>query len=242
VRHPARLTAALAAAAFAAPAAPALADGFTLGLAQQSDAVVGRPLIVQATGTMPPENIGFPYWFSLDAIPPTVTTTCPADHFVGMQLATGTGGAIVTLAQPETPDPAGRFAIPVAVTPSAPGSVLLCAYTDNGASGTLAAASLMVNIAPATAPAPAQPVAPSQPVIPAQPAAAKPTNGGRMPTPPSYARQGAVSCRLLLGGADARSCVRSIVRKANARCRRLHSGRGLTRCLRSVRRAAQARP
>ena len=235
MRHPARLAAALAAVAFTAPAAPALADGFSLSLAQPAEAVVGRPLVIQASGTMPPENVDFPYWFSLDAIPTIVTPSCPADHFVGMQLATSTGGAIVTLAQPETPDPSGRFTIPVGVTPSAPGSLLLCAYTDNGAAGTLAAASLTLNIAPApssAAPAPAAPASPAKPATPA--------NGGRVPTPQSYARQGAISCRLLLGGAKARSCVRSIVHKANARCRRLHSGRELTRCLRAVRRGAKA--
>jgi hypothetical protein len=240
VRHPLRLAAALAAIGLAAPAAPALADGFTLDLAQQSDAVVGRPLIIQATGTMPPHDIVFPYWFSLDAIPPAATATCPSDHLVGMQFATATGGAIVTLDQPERPDAGGSFAIPVAVTPSSPGSVLLCGYTDDGSGGTLAAASLTLNIAPAPASgggAAAQ-AAPASPVAAAKPAA--PANGGRMPTPQGYARQGAISCRALMTGANARSCVRAIVRKANARCRRLHSGHGLTRCLRAVRREAKA--
>ena len=203
--------------------------------------MVGRPLIIQATGSMPPENVGFPYWFSLDAIPTAATTTCPVDALVGMQYATGTGGAIVTLAQPETPDSGGHFTIPVAVTPSAPGTLLLCGYTDNGSGGTLAGASLTLNIAPApTSPAPAPP-APAAPAPPAQPGGAAPAHPrGRMPSPPEYTRQGAISCRVLMTGADARSCVRSIVRKANARCRRLHSGRGLTRCLRAVRREAKA--
>ena len=238
MRHPARLGAALAALAFAAPAAPALADGWSLGLTPQSSPTVGQPLIIQATGTMPPENVGFPYWFSLDAISTAVTTTCPADAFVGMQFATGTGGAIVTLAQPETPDSAGHFTVPVAVTPSAPGTLLLCGYTDNGSGGTLAGASLTLNIAPA--PAQPAPVSPA-PAAPAPPPGAPPAHPrGRMPSPPEYTRQGAIGCRALMTGADARSCVRSIVRKANARCRKLHSGRGLTRCLRAVRREAKA--
>lgn len=229
MRHPACLAAALTALAFAASATPALADGWSLGLAPQSSPTVGRPLIIQATGTMPPEDIGFPYWFSLDAIPTAATTTCPADHLVGMQFATGTGGAIVTLDQPETPDSGGHFTIPVAVTPSAPGSILLCGYTDDGSGGTMAGASLTLDIAPAPAsPAPAAPAPPGAPTR------------GRTPSPPEYTRQGAISCRALMTGADARSCVRSIVRKANARCRRLHSGRGLTRCLRAVRREAKA--
>jgi hypothetical protein len=81
-RHAARICAALvtAASALGAPAAPALAGGFTLNLAPQSEAMVGRPLIIRATGTVPPVqpgDIALPYWFSLDAIPTAVSTTCP---------------------------------------------------------------------------------------------------------------------------------------------------------------------
>ena len=140
---------ATAAVALVAGAAPALAGSFTLNLAPQSDAVVGRPLIIHATGTMPPEDVGFPYWFSLDAIPPEVTTTCPPDRWEGAQFANSAGGSIVVLSQSEKPDAAGNFTIPVAVTPSAAGSVLLCGYTDDGAASTLAGASLMLDIRPA---------------------------------------------------------------------------------------------
>jgi hypothetical protein len=148
VKRAARLGAAVAL-ALGAAAAPAHAAGFTLGLATQTDAVVGRPLLIQATGTIPPEDIQFPYWFSLDAIPPTVTTTCPPDHFEGAQFANANGGAVITFDQGERPDSAGSFTVPVAVTPRAPGSVLLCAYTDDGATNTLATASLMLDIKPA---------------------------------------------------------------------------------------------
>src|SRR4051794_23086608 len=79
--HPARICAALAAIALGATAAPALANGFDLHLAQQSQAVVGRPMVIQATGTIPPDQTWAPYWFSLDAIPTSVTTTCPADRW-----------------------------------------------------------------------------------------------------------------------------------------------------------------
>src|SRR4051794_2529954 len=141
---PARIGAALAAAAaiaLAAPATPALAVGFTLNLAPQSDAVVGRPLIIQATGTIPPDDVWFPYFYSLDAIPAAVTTTCPADKGEGAQIANATG-AVIVLTQSERPDSAGNFTVPAAVTPSAPGSVLLCAYTDDGGAVTLASTSL----------------------------------------------------------------------------------------------------
>jgi hypothetical protein len=148
VKRPLLLGAALTALALGAPVAPALADGFTLNLSPRSEAVVGRSMVIQATGTIPPADIGFPYWFSLDAIPTRLTTTCPADRWEGAQFANGAGGAIVVLSQSELPDAAGNFAIPVAVTPSAPGSVLLCGYTDDGAAATLATASLILDIKP----------------------------------------------------------------------------------------------
>jgi len=149
VKGPVLIGAVLTALALGAPAAPALADGFTLNLAARSDAVVGRPMIVQATGTIPAASVWAPYWFSLDAIPTTFTTTCPADRWEGAQFANGSGGGIVVLSQSERPDAAGSFTIPVAVTPSAPGSVLLCGYTDDGEATTLAAASLILDIKPA---------------------------------------------------------------------------------------------
>src|SRR4051812_1368959 len=61
MKHPARICAALAAIALGAPAAPALANGFDLHLAQQSQAVVGRPMVIQATGTIPPDQTWAPY-------------------------------------------------------------------------------------------------------------------------------------------------------------------------------------
>jgi len=232
VRHPARIGAALAATAaiaLGAPAAPALAGGFTLSLASEADAVVGRPLIIQATGTIPPQDIGFPYWFSLDAISTGFTTTCPQDRWVGAQFAQGSGGSIVVLTQSEQPDVGGNFAIPVAVTPSAPGSVLFCAYTDDGAAATLASASLIVNIQPAPS---SRPGADSRPTGEAG-------GGSRPPSPPAYAVQGIRGCKALFGGSQARSCIRDILRKANARCRRRHSGGARARCLQAVRRAAK---
>jgi len=206
--------AAVAAIALIAPAAPALANGFSLNLAPQSEAVVGRSLVIQATGSIPPADVGFPYWFSLDAISTSLTRTCPADRWEGAQFANGAGGSIVVLSQSENPDLAGSFAIPVAVTPTAAGTVLLCGYTDDGAATTLAGASLILDI---------------------KPAASSP------PSPQAYARQGVKSCRALMAGSAAKSCIRDIVRKANAGCRRLHSRPAQKSCLRAVRRAAGSR-
>jgi hypothetical protein len=219
--HPARICAVLAAGAaiaLGAPAAPALATGFTLDLAPQSEAMVGKPLIIDATGTIPPQDVGFPYWFSLDAIPTSVTTTCPGDSFEGAQFANGGGGSIVVLTQSETPDLAGSFTIPVVVTPTAPGSLLMCGYTNDGGAITLANAQVIIDIEPR----------PSSPA------------SGAAPPPAAYAAQGVKSCRALLGRSGARSCIRRIVRRANGRCRRLHSGHARKRCLRAVRRAARS--
>jgi hypothetical protein len=246
LKSPARLGAALAAGAaiaLGAPAAPALANGFALTLSWQSEAVVGKPLTIRASGTIPPPgDIAIPYWFSLDAIPTTVTTTCPPESWQGQQVAVGNGGSIVVLAARETSDAAGNFAIPVTVTPSAPGRLLLCAYTDDGATYTLAAASGILDIASAPSSQPGGVDPPDQPTPPVGGSPDRPTppvGGSRPPSPPSYAAQGIRSCRALLAGAQARSCSRSIVRKANARCRRLHTAHARTRCLRAVRRAVR---
>ena len=65
--------------ALAAATSPAFASGFTLRLSAPSTPVVGKPLILEATGTIDLDELAFPYWFSLDAIPTSVTSTCPAD-------------------------------------------------------------------------------------------------------------------------------------------------------------------
>jgi hypothetical protein len=194
-----RLGGALAVALTLGAPAPALAAGFTLDLVPQSDAVVGRPLIIKATGTMPPADVSFPYFFSLDAIPTTVTTTCPPDRWEGAQFADANGGSLVVFTQSEHPNPAGDFTIPVAVTPRAPGSVLLCGYTDDGADATLAGASLTLHIKRAAS------------------------------SPPAYAVRGIRNCRSRFAGARERACIRRTVRRANALCRRLPSRRARCR-------------
>ena len=109
--------------ALAGPVAGASAAGFTLSLSAPSTPVVGTPMVLQATGTMPPSDIPFPYWFSLDAISTTLTSTCPPDAWEGFQFA-NTYGTVVVRRQIEVPDAAGNFSIPVAVVPSAPGLLL----------------------------------------------------------------------------------------------------------------------
>jgi hypothetical protein len=225
VRIHARVGMALAVAAAiaaAAPAAPALAaDENTLTLTAESEAVVGKPMIIRATGTIPPPgDIPIPYWFSLSAIPTAVTETCPPDRWEGVQFALGSGGTVVVLAQREIPDAAGNFTVPVAVTPSAAGTVLLCGYTDDGLTNTLAGASLLLDIAPASSTGGDSPSS---------------QRGSGRPSPPVEAVQGIRSCLALLTPSQAKGCIRGAIKRANARCRRLRSGLARARCLRAVR-------
>jgi hypothetical protein len=194
-------------------ATSAQASGFTLELTAPP-AVVGQPLVLQATGTIDVDEIGFPYWFSLDAIPTTLTTTCPPDRWEAAQFANGGGGTVIVLSQRETPDAAGRFTVPVAVTPTAPGTVLLCGYTDDGMTTTLARASLLLEIKPASA--------------------------ARPPSPPLELRGAIRSCHALLAGKGARRCVRAATERARAGCRRYPSHRRQARCLRKVRKVARS--
>lgn len=212
--------------ALAAPVSSAFA-AFTLNVSAPSTPVVGKPLVLQATGTIDLDELVFPYWFSLDAIPTSVTTTCPAERWEGVQFAQANGGSVVVWTQREVPDAAGNFSIPIAVTPSAPGSLLLCAYTDDGAMNTLARASLTLDIQPASS---AQPGS-GRPSAPAEPPA--------RPSAPAEALGAVRSCRALLSGSVLRSCVRRAIRHANARCRRLPSPRKRASCLRAVRRVGK---
>ena len=202
--------------ALAAGAAPALADGFTLKLSAPATPVVGTSIVLQATGTMPPEDVEFPYYFSLDAIPTAVSSTCPPDRWEGVQFAQANGGTVVVLSQMLRPDASGNFSVPVAVTPTSPGSLVLCGYVDDGSLGTMAAASLPFAIQ------------------------ARPPAAPRRVTPAVQVVGDIRSCRALLTGKVARRCVHRAVKRANGRCRKLKSHRRETRCLRSVRRAARS--
>jgi hypothetical protein len=224
--------------AIAAPVSAASAAGFTLNLTAPSTPVVGTPMILEATGTMPPSDIPFPYWFSLDAVPTTLTSTCPPDSWEGFQFA-NTYGTVVVRRQIEVPDAAGNFSIPVAIVPSAPGSLLLCGYTDDGADTTLDAASLTLNIQPSqstTTPGSPQPQPPTTSSPPPQPTTTTGTPATGIPTQVS---SGIRSCLALLAPNDARGCIQSAIERANRACRRMHSQNRRTVCLHAVHKIAK---
>jgi hypothetical protein len=135
-------------------AAPALGGTYTLNLSAPSSAQVGQPMIIQASGSNPPDDF-FSSWLAIHAIPTSVLSTCPADENNAFQIASSTyaqGGEVVTNHQREDVDAAGNFSMPVAHTPSKPGRFLLCGYTDDGATTTLATASLALTVEDAASP------------------------------------------------------------------------------------------
>jgi hypothetical protein len=132
-------------------ATPALGQTHTLNLsAPSSTAVVGQTIIIQASGFNPQDPVfTFSSYLSIDAIPTSVLSTCPADYSAAAQIARETyaqGGEVVTSYQREDVDAAGNFSIPVAYVPRVAGRFLLCGYTDDGATTTLATASLALNV------------------------------------------------------------------------------------------------
>jgi len=133
----------------AGPAA-AGAETFTLGLSAPT-VVAGKSAVMRADGTIPVRDLFFSYWFSLSAIRPSVMSTCPEDHWEAVQIAQSTGGAVLVLSQREIANAeTGAFSIPIGITATAPGKLLLCGYTDDGATQTLAATSMMLEIRPAS--------------------------------------------------------------------------------------------
>lgn len=140
--------------ALAATAGPALAQSYTLHLSAPPSATVGQTVIMQATGANPSTDF-FTSWLDIHAIPAEVLSTCPAGYLNASQVASSTtarGGGSVAIAQREDVDAAGNFSMPIAFTPTAPGRFLICAYTNDGATGTLAATSVILEVRSASAP------------------------------------------------------------------------------------------
>src|SRR3954452_5806918 len=221
------LAAAAALLAVGVMAAPSFASsGFDLALTPPPSSVVGQPTLMHANGTIPVEDLDFPYWFSLDAIPTSVTTTCPPDSFEGMQLANGTGGSVIVFTQREATDGNGNFSIPIGITPSSPGTVLLCGYTDDGSTNTLAVAPLLLKIDPAGK-------------APSSGGGGSGSSSSGSASIAAEVRSGVRSCTALLSGKTLKSCVRHAVAHGKSRCKRLHGRKARAKCVRAVKHAAR---
>jgi hypothetical protein len=131
-------------------ATPALGQTHTLNLSGPSTAAVGQPIIIQASGSNEQEPIvDFSSYLTVVAIPTSVLSACPADYSSGKQVALSSsaqGGEVLDEFHREDEDAAGNFSMPVAYTPGTPGRFLICGYTDDAATTTLATASLALTV------------------------------------------------------------------------------------------------
>jgi hypothetical protein len=143
--------------ALAVGATPALGATYTLNLSAPPTAVVGQPMIIQATGANPADDF-FSSWLDVDAIPTSVLATCPSGYLNASQVAGSTfaqGGENLATALREDVDSAGSFSMPIGYTPRTPGRFLICGYTNDGATWTHTTASLILNVQEAATSAPA---------------------------------------------------------------------------------------
>ncbi len=126
---------------------PALANTYTLNLSAPKTAVVGRPILIKASGVNPPPSEYWASsWMEIVTIPTSVLTSCPATGEDGTGVATQTGGQILAIALRPNLDSQGNFSNTIGYTPPAPGGILVCGYSDDGAGLTLARASLTLNV------------------------------------------------------------------------------------------------
>jgi hypothetical protein len=146
--------------AFAAPAGAASDYQFSLGLSGPSTGTVGKPMTFAVVGKNPPvAEYWFPLWLSVATIDSAVAPTCPASHQDAIQLAASTGGEWLAFARREQVQPDGAFSATLGYTPPRAARWLICGYTDDGITNTLARASWSVNVtgAPASPGGPAGP-------------------------------------------------------------------------------------
>jgi hypothetical protein len=178
-----------------AAASPALGATYTLNLSAPPTAVAGRPMIVQAFGIdPPPAEYWNASWIEVVAIPTSLTSSCPASAEEGASVAEGGAGEILAISMSPTQDEAGNFSNQIGFTPWAPGSLLICGYTDDGAGLTLASAAITLDVqpaAPAPAPGPAPAPTPGPAPAPAPGPAPPPPPGTPPSVPPRTAPVGA---------------------------------------------------
>jgi hypothetical protein len=150
-------------------AAPALGGTYTLNLSAPPATGVGQATVIQASGSNPPDDF-FYSWLDVSAIPTSVLSTCPSGYLNAYQVASSTyaqGGEVVANGQREDVDAAGNFSMPIVFTPTKPGQFLICGYTNDGATTTLASSSLILSVQgsadPGTGPPASQPAPVARP-------------------------------------------------------------------------------
>ena len=122
--------------------------GYTLTVSGPATVTPGQTPIFHAAGANPPTDF-FSSWLDVSAIPTSVLATCPDDYLTASQIAQSAyaqGGERVVVGQRETVDANGNFSIPFGYSPRIAGSYLLCAYSNDGATYTLAKSSLNVRV------------------------------------------------------------------------------------------------
>jgi len=101
-----------------AAATPALGATYALNLSAPSTGIVGRPVVIQASGVKPPpEQFWYLDWIELVAIPSSVVSACPYSSQDGATVAVNGGGKIIDIALRPNSDAAGNFSNTSAVTP-----------------------------------------------------------------------------------------------------------------------------
>jgi hypothetical protein len=146
---------------------PAEAATFSLQLSAPPTATVGKPMVIQASGTAaPPSEWWNLSWISAVVFDASVVPTCPVSAYDASGMASSTGGRILGISLPPNVDQAGNFTNVLGFTPGGMGTALLCAYMDDGSGNTLARAALSVPVQGA----PSAPSAPATPAPPAKPA------------------------------------------------------------------------
>jgi hypothetical protein len=131
-------------------ASSAQAYSFSIGVTGPSSMTVGQTALLDVSGQNPtpdyPDYYWFSTWLSVDVIDGGIVAGCPATQEAGKQLALATGGDYLVFAQREPVDWNGAWSVPVGYTPGGPGKALICAYSDDGSTNTLAKAQAIIDV------------------------------------------------------------------------------------------------
>ena len=153
-KHALALAAVLGVLGLGAGASPALgANGFSIGITGPASATAGQSQILKVSGKNPtpgyPDNYWYGTWLSVDVIPTSIASSCPPTHDEGYQLGQagyGQGGGYLVFTQREPVNSNGDWSVTVGYTPAVAGKVLICAYSDDGYTNTLAVGQLAIEV------------------------------------------------------------------------------------------------